>query len=307
MSSVFDEARIRPAAWALASAWHPVSVALSCSRMQSQVARGQFYGRALTRRRIGDLLLIDSRHLAGSRLSRHSHETAYFCLNHGVGTYEEEYGRRRRSCRPGMLVVHPPGEVHSQNHLGAVASLNVEVGPAWLRRVTELEGPLDQPTEFRGCEIGAAGFQLFREFRNADQDSPLAIESLCWEILVASLDNRDQAAGVGRPRWLVEARDLLDAGIREPLTLKGIAREAGVHPVHFAATFRRFYGCSVGEYLRRRRLRYARRKLAVLELPLAQIAIDAGFADQSHLTRTFKRFTGMTPGRYRTFLRFKTR
>ncbi len=66
------------------------------------------------------------------------------------------------------------------------------------------------------------------------------------------------------------------------------------------------HGCSVGEYVRRRRLEYVRRKLVDLELPLAQIAIDAGFADQSHLTRIFKRFTGMTPGRYRTFLRFKT-
>ena len=71
---------------------------------------------------------------------------------------------------------------------------------------------------------------------------------------------------------------------------------------------------SVGEYRRRRRLDYARRKLADPRLSLAEVAIDAGFADQSHLTRAFRRVTGVTPGQYRasmaavqpTFLTFKT-
>ncbi len=79
-----------------------------------------------------------------------------------------------------------------------------------------------------------------------------------------------------------------------------------MHPVHFAATFRRYFGCSVGEYRRRRRIQLAHDKLADPELTLAHVAADVGFADQSHLTRAFKRFTGMTPGEYRTFLTFKT-
>ena len=100
-----------------------------------------------------------------------------------------------------------------------------------------------------------------------------------------------------------------DAGrtFGEPVSLRGLARQAGVHPVHFAAAFRRFHGCSLGEYLRRRRLQYTWTRLADPEVPLAQVAAEAGFADQSHLTQTFKRFIGMTPRRYRTFLLFKTR
>ena len=79
-----------------------------------------------------------------------------------------------------------------------------------------------------------------------------------------------------------------------------------MHSVHFAATFRRFLGCSLGEYQRRRRFEYARQKLADRSMTLAEIAASAGFADQAHLTRTFKRFSGMTPAAYRTFLGFKT-
>jgi AraC family transcriptional regulator len=77
--------------------------------------------------------------------------------------------------------------------------------------------------------------------------------------------------------------------------------------VHFAVCFRRFYGCSAGEYLRRIRFEQACRMLKQPHASLAEIAHATGFADQSHFTRFLKRITGLTPGEYRTFLSFKTR
>jgi AraC family transcriptional regulator len=275
--------------------------------MRALRERGRFFGTSVSRRQVGDLLLVDSLHAAGSHLPKHSHDHAYFCVNHG-GTYTEDYGRRRRSCTPGMLVFHPPGETHRQVHDAApVASLNVEVGATWLRRIVEFAGPLDQPAQFAGGEIPGIGLRLLREFQRPAADSDLVIESLCWEILAASQQRKPATVQRGRPRWLLEAHDLLDARLNPPPTVRAMAQAASVHPVHFAATFRHFYGCSVGEYLRRERLRAAHRKLADLRLSWTEIAIDCGFTDQSHFTRTFKRFTGMTPGAYRTLLPFKTR
>ncbi|MCU1278299.1 MAG: DNA-binding protein, AraC-type [bacterium] len=273
--------------------------------MSPKLLQGRFFGRALNRRDVDDLVLVESRHAAGSRLPRHCHERAYFCLNHG-GTYTEHYGRRRRVCRPGMLVFHPPGECHAEDHDSDVTSLNVELNSVWLRRIAECAGPLDRPAEFGGDDIAAAGLQILHELRQGDRDSALAIEGLAWEILAASAGHRARFADRRMPRWLSDARDLLDTYLGESISLRAVAAEAGVHPVHFAATFRRFFGCSVGEYHRRRRFQYARQQLTRPDVPLAQIAVDAGFADQSHLTRTFKRLTGMTPSRYRTFLGFKT-
>ncbi len=263
-----------------------------------------FFGRTLRERREADLLLVDSRHPAGSHLPRHAHERAYFCLNHG-GFYGEVYGRRRRVCRPGMVVFHPPGEPHSETHHTAVASLNVELGASWLRRLADAGRPLDAPAELEDSETTRAAERLLVELGHGDPDSDLAVESLTWEILSALVGERTITRGI--PRWLRSAREMLDGHFGEPVSLRGLARQAGVHPVHFAAAFRRFHGCSVGEYLRRRRLQYTRARLADPEVPLAQVAAEAGFADQSHLTRTFKRFIGMTPSRYRTFLLFKTR
>jgi|SRR6185312_4583467 len=274
--------------------------------MTSALLRGRFLGRTLKRRKVDGLVLIESRHAAGSRLPRHSHEHAYFCVNYG-GTYTEQYGRRRRRCRSPMLVFHPPGESHAEEHDSDVATLNVEVSGSWLRRIAESVAPLDQPAEFASDAIVTSGLQLLQEFKRNDTDSALAIEALTWEILAASANTRLRLVDAHAPRWLRDARDRLDAYIGEPTSLRTIAADAGVHPVHLAATFRRFLGCSVGEYARRRRFEYARRELADLERPLSDVAAEAGFADQSHLTRTFKRLTGMTPKQYRTFLAFKTR
>ena len=220
----------------------------------NKLSGGRFFGRAQARREIGDLVLVESHHTAGSRLPRHSHERAYFCLNFG-GRYSESYGRRRRECHLGMLVFHPPGECHAEDHHSVVASLNVELNDAWLRRTAELVAPLDQPAEFGGDEVAAAGVEILRELGRDDRDSALAIEGLTFEILAASA-RRKQSVDQRAPRWLRDACDLLTEHL-DVVSLRAIAAQAGVHPVHFAATFRRFLGCSVGEYQRRRRFGYA--------------------------------------------------
>jgi AraC-like DNA-binding protein len=205
-----------------------------------------------------------------------------------------------------MLVFHPPGETHRESHHDQVGSLNVEIGGTWLRRFAELGCTLDRPAEFAGGLVAEAGLRILREFREPDRDSALTVEGLTWEILAASSAYR---TGENRfmPRWVAEARELLDAQLDAVPRLRSLADAVGVHPVHFAAVFRRFQGCSVGEYVRRRRIDHVRRRLRETDDALAEIATEAGFADQSHLTRTFKRFVGLTPGQYRTFLAFKKR
>ncbi len=107
------------------------------------------------------------------------------------------------------------------------------------------------------------------------------------------------------PRWIKQARDIIHEQFSTPLSLDGIAREVGVHPVHLARAFRNFYRCSVGEYLRSVRIEDACRKMTDTSTPLIEIALTAGFYDQSHFNRIFKRFKGMTPAKYR--IKFDTR
>ena len=83
----------------------------------------------------------------------------------------------------------------------------------------------------------------------------------------------------------------------KPLPLADVARRVGVHPVHLARTFRRVHQITFAGYVRHVRIEFARRELAASDAPLGDIAVAAGFCDQSHFSRLFKRYTGLTPGR----------
>ena len=138
--------------------------------------------------------------------------------------------------------------------------------------------------------------RLYREFRLMDAVSPLAIEGLVLEILAELVR---LTASSRLPPWLLRARELIHDRFQENLGLADIAAAVGVHPVYLASTFRRHFRRTIGDYQRQLRVEFACKQLATGLTPLAEIALAAGFADQSHFARVFKRHLGMTPGTYR--------
>lgn len=92
-------------------------------------------------------------------------------------------------------------------------------------------------------------------------------------------------------------RDLLDERLREGITLDEAARLLHAHPAHLVRAFGRAFGIAPHQYMTSRRVDLARRLLLDGQPP-GEVASAAGFYDQSHLTRHFKRVVGTTPGRY---------
>jgi len=92
-------------------------------------------------------------------------------------------------------------------------------------------------------------------------------------------------------------RDLLDAHLVAGITLNEAARVLHAHPTHLVRAFTAAFGIPPHQYLTSRRVDRARR-LLLEGHPPAEVAPRAGFHDQPHLTRHFKRFTGTTPGRF---------
>ena len=131
--------------------------------------------------------------------------------------------------------------------------------------------------------------------RDAALNTEVVIESLVTEVIVFA----SRLARKSGNRWAERARRLIEEEFASPLSLGGIASAVGVHPVHLARQFRAAHGCTVGEYIRRVRVAFARRELVMTDKPIAEIALSAGFFDQSQLTKTFKRVTGRTPAAYR--------
>lgn len=123
--------------------------------------------------------------------------------------------------------------------------------------------------------------------------------------VVSSLAPRTVGGGIraeaGRRRRLTdEIRQALHVDPR--LSLSELARIASASPYHVSRTFREVCGVTISRYRARLRVRQALERLADGERNLAILAVDLGFADQAHLTRTVRAETGQTPGRLRAQL-----
>jgi AraC family transcriptional regulator len=250
-------------------------------------------------RYVAGFWLSETAYRAGDTIPRHSHDLAFFYTVLG-GAYTETLGRVQIDRAPLALAFRPAGEEHSHACGAAPARcFNLAVEPGWVERIREYAGRLGGPTEIRGPGVPALVAGLYREFTSGDGLALLAAEGLAVELLVAAARGLAGAAEAVHPRWLARVRDCLHARFAEPLSLAGVAATTGVHPVHLARVFRRRYGCTLGEYVRRLRVDFAAGELAQSDAPLAEIEQAAGFSDQSHFSKTFKRLTGATPTAYR--------
>jgi AraC family transcriptional regulator len=125
-----------------------------------------------------------------------------------------------------------------------------------------------------------------------------AAETLLVQLVNAAVRVEDARAGRAKP-WLREVHELVRESAPQRYTLGELAERAGVHPVHLARSFKRVYGQTVCQYGRAVRVEWAAKQLLAGEA-IGRVALDAGFADQSHFTREFRRHTGVTPARYRS-------
>lgn len=158
----------------------------------------------------------------------------------------------------------------------------------------------DRFEHLRGSSLGRLAWRLAAELRASDDAAPLAAEGLALELLAAA--TRESFGRMDRaPAWLSAAEELLRARIGECVRLSELAAEIDVPATQLARAFRAHRGVSVGEYGRRLRIEWAAAEVAGGDRSLVEIAAEAGFADQSHFTRLFRRYVGTTPGRYRAF------
>lgn len=144
-----------------------------------------------------------------------------------------------------------------------------------------------------------------REAGMADMASTLVMEGLVRAIGSAILqdDGSRHDAEADRvyisPGKLRRVTDFVLANLDQPIGLEELAAVADLSPFHFSRVFKKARGESPCQFVRSARLEHARRLLSNTDLPLAELALACGFANQSHFTAAFSRATGLSPARYR--------
>lgn len=233
---------------------------------------------------------------------RHTHRLASFSFVLS-GNYAESVNRRTFSRQASTIIFHPPGESHAVEFKTDVRILGVEFSFERLSKIRQHSVIFDDSASCRSEKTNLLGRKIYQEFCRMDSFSWLALEGLILELLAEASRSSLGAGEKNIPRWLDRTRDFLRENFTESLTLEEIAKIAEVHPVHLSRVFRQKFGCTIGAYVRRLRVEYACGQIASTESPLSEIAHAAGFADQSHLNKTFKTVFGLTPAEHRKLSR----
>ena len=157
--------------------------------------------------------------------------------------------------------------------------------------------------------ISSLGSLLLPALRDSDQANPLFLDHVLLAVGVhiaetyGGMRPMSQLPQGGLAPWQERrAKEMIAANL-DGVPIRELARECGLSRAHFARKFRRSVGVAPHNWLIEQRIVLSKKKLRDDRLPLADVALECGFSDQSHFTRYFRRIVGVNPGAWRRALK----
>lgn len=230
----------------------------------------------------------------------HYHENAYltFMLK---GCITETNKKETITCPPGTLLFHHWQEPHCNTKLpGYAQGFHLEFEKNWFDQRMVDSARFEGSFQIKNPHITTLISKIYAETKIDDAASAIAIESLVVQAL-AELAWPDDTMRL-TPVWASRINQLLHDRCDEKITLKELADETGMHPVHISRDFPKYFRTTLGAYLRKIKIQRSLVLMSNPNLSLADIAYQCGFADQSHFIRCFKSVMNCTPAQYRILL-----
>jgi AraC family transcriptional regulator len=244
------------------------------------------------------------RHLKFSpvfRRPRHRHDDA--CIQVILrGRFHEHGWKDRETFEPGEAIFRPAGFEHSNDQMHDSAdALSIEVSARSVPTKFVDSVVRARPTRVLNPHVNLLANRIGHELGLADEFSASVIDALCVEVVVHVLrEATTTTPNCSMSRQLAEkAAEVISRRAAEALSVDAVAELFGVDRFELNRAFLKRWGCCPSEYIRLRRVEQAQRLLLHSTLPIAIIAEECGFADQSHMTRVFNVVLGETPARFR--------
>lgn len=262
-----------------------------------QLIAGDYFGQTNYRLNFAGITLTDTEYTE-PKVDWHYHANPYltFLLKGSIleGNKKETY-----TCTAGSLLFHNWQEPHFNiKPDGFTRGFHIEMTQTWIDRYEIALHRMQGSMNLRNPQLSLLLYRIVREAKRNDAEARLSIESLLLEAM-STIEKVDVSIQDSRPFWVRKLQELLHNGNAETLSLSELAAILDIHPVHLSRQFRKYFHCTLGEYIRKVKLNKALTLMPIQSHTLTGIAFESGFSDQSHFIRCFKESMGMTPLAYR--------
>jgi len=224
----------------------------------------------------------------------HYHENTHISLVIRGGCREkkkEDYERL-----PGMLTFYHAGEPHQVLQIGRSSKhINLEIEQKFLNRYEINEQMLGQAL-IKNPDGKFLLLKMQQELLAADAGSDVSIRMLLLEFTSYA-----EKLSPEQPVWIRRIRQMLEEFWADNPSLEFLSTVSGVHPVTISKYFHKYFGCTLGQYLRKMKIEKTLALINQGNYSLSEITYLCGFADQSHFIRTFKQMTSFLPAKYQLF------
>lgn len=224
----------------------------------------------------------------------HYHENPHLCfLFHG-----KDIERRKNLLyerQTGDIYFYFSGEKHASVSRRSVSkNTNIEFGKSFLEKYGFSESQIENAVR-NNFDARFLILKIQQEILINDSCSRLTIEMLLLNLINYSKNSAVESD----PEWVRTLADLLNDKWNESLTLDELSIATGKYPTTISKHFRKYFSCTLGEYLRKLKINKSIPLIKNSPMSLTDIAFHCGFADQSHFTRNFKQLTGLLPKEFR--------
>lgn len=259
----------------------------------NKLKTGEFYGAHYKKSAFDNLIITDTEY-THSKVDWHYHENPYFTYLL-QGKLFESNKKESYYLEPGNLLFHNWQDVHYNiKPPEYTRGFHIELNQEWFLNFDIQLKDFEGSTNLKNPMIKNLMNQIFIETKINDQYSNLSIESSLINIFNTIENSTEKQSKV--PVWTNKLQELL---FEENIdySLKNLSSILGLHPVHLSREFRKYFGTSLGNYLRLIKINKAFKLIVSTKLSMTEICYECGFYDQSHFTTNFKRIYNTTPSK----------
>lgn len=258
-----------------------------------KLKKGEYYGSNYQKSIFENIIITDTAY-THNKVDWHCHENPYFTYLL-QGKLFEANKKEAYYLEPGSLLFHNWQDAHYNIKPPAYArGFHIELNEAWFLNydipLTSYEGSMNIKNPLTKQLMN----RVYLESKQDDTYSQMSIESLMIELIGTIKES--QVSLDSKPAWVSQLQELLMEE-RTDYNLQQLSNALGIHPIHLSRSFTKYFGTSLGNYIRLIKVNKAFHLIASRKYAMTDICYQCGFYDQSHFISSFKRIYKTTPSK----------